>query len=449
MEGQLLVGFGRANITPAFSVPLAGYGATDRRMSENILSELYTTCIAFVNGPEKLLLFTQDLIRCNPTWVEKVRALLESRTGVPGQRIMVCSTHTHSAPDPLSDLPCMAQYLEFYLQQMLEAAEAALGDLAPAELYGTKTQTEKMNFVRHYQLEDGTYAGPNFGNFKAAPIRCHAAPNDPELLLVELRRQDKPAILIVNFQAHPTATGGNSYTDVSADFVGVTRDYMEADSGMLVAYFTGSAGNQVMASRIPSESDNLSKEQRRQFGDNHYLIYGWRLAQYVKNALPQLKKLAGSAFGFRTLQFEQPVNHEDEALYDVAVETRRLWREVDRVAANTYARQHGISSVYHAGAILGRCNRPQTNKMELNAVRIGDFGFVTLPFESFAAQGLYIKAHSGLPVTMVFSCANAGWNYIPTREAYEYGCYESFTSYFAKGTGEATAEKVTEMLNAL
>ena len=87
--------------------------------------------------------------------------------------------------------------------------------------------------------------------------------------------------------------------------------------------------------------------------------------------------------------------------------------------------------------------------MELSAVRIGDMAFVTMPFESFAAQGVFVKEHSPFPMTMIFSCTNGGWNYIPTREAYDYGCYESYTSYFAKGAGEAVTEKLTEMLQTL
>lgn len=449
METILQTGYGRASITPTFSVPLAGYGATERRMSQNILSELYGTCVAFVHGEEKLLLFSQDLIRCDPKWTEELRANIEARTGVPGCRVMSCCTHTHSAPDVLSDLPCIQDYKAYWLEQMTVAAEEALADLAPSELYGTTTQTEHMTFVRHYRMADGTYAGPNFGSFTKSTIVDHAAPNDPQMLIVKIQRQDKKDILLVNFQAHPTSTGGNAYTDVSADFVGVTRDYMEADSGMHFAYFTGSAGNQVMASRIPEEGDNLTREQRYKFGNNNYLIYGWRLAQYVKNALPQLKKMKSDTFALTSTQLELAVNHEDEELYDAAVEVRKLFQETDRVTATRLAHQKGLSSVYHAGAIVLRRKRPLTNKMELNAVRIGDFGFVTLPFESFAAQGLHIKANSRVPLTMIFSCANAGWNYIPTREAYEYGCYESFTSYFAKGSGEIIAEKVTEMINSL
>ena len=70
-------------------------------------------------------------------------------------------------------------------------------------------------------------------------------------------------------------------------------------------------------------------------------------------------------------------------------------------------------------------------------------------YEAFAAHGVYVKENSPFPMTMIFSCANAGWNYIPTKEAYDYGCYESFTSYFAKGAGEAVSEKLTDMLHSL
>ena len=450
MENILFAGFGRESITPAFSVPLAGYGATDRRMSTNVLSEIYVSCIAFVSGEEKLLLFTQDLIRCNPKWTEGVRPKISAKTGVPEQRIMICSTHTHSAPDVLSDLPCMTEdYRALYDAALVAAAEAAMADLAPVTLYGGRTETKGMNFIRHYLLENGTYAGPNFGDFTSAPVVDHAAPNDPELLVVKLERQEKPSILMVNFQAHPTSTGGNSKPDISSDFVGVTRDYMEASTGMHFAYFTGAAGNQVMGTRIAAERDHMTTAQYKEFGGSNCMIYGWRLAQYIKIAIEQLKPVDSSTFGFATVQFEQPVNHEDEAFYDVAVETRRLWREADRATANRYARANGLSSIFHATAVIGRRNRPETNKMELDAVRIGDFAFVTMPYEAFCANGVYVKAHSPFPMTMIFSCANAGWNYIPTKEAYEYGCYESYTSYFAKGTGENAAEKLTEMLKNL
>lgn len=442
-------GYGRSSITPAFSVPLAGYGATHRRMSQRVLSEIFATCIAFSWGDEKLLLYTQDLINSNSDWVKAVRRRVTEKTGVPEDRILICSIHSHSTPDTISDLDCIAQYQKLYLDAMEAAAVEALGDLAPIRMYAAEVQTEGMNYIRHYLLENGTYAGPNFGSFKAAPIVGHAAQNDPGMRVVKLERRERPAILLVNFQVHPTATGGMQKTDLSADFVGAVRDHVEASTGMHFAYFTGAAGNQVMTSNIPEEMDGLTREQSYAFGKNHYLIYGWRLAQYVLKALRELREMACDSLVVTRECFEQPVNHDDEELYEVAAQVRALWDETDLNTANAFARQRGLSSVYHAGAVMKRCTRPQTQVMELYAVRIGELGLVTVPFEMFAANGVFVKKNSPLPMTLVCSLANEHWFYVPTREAFEYGCYESCISYFAKGAGEATAEKLVDMLKTL
>ena len=450
MEQVLYAGFGRQNITPDYSVPLAGYGATHKRMSTVVLSEIFATCIAFRQGDETILLFSQDLIRTNEKWIAPIRERVSSRTGVPVDRILVCSTHTHSAPDVYSGLDCMKEYFNtLYLDALEKAAVEALEDLAPATLYGTRTQTEGMNFVRHYLLENGTYAGPNFGDFKSAPIVDHAAPNDPELLMVKLERQEKPAILIANFQVHPTATGGGKNTVMSADFVGVTRDNVEAATGMHFAYFTGAAGNQVLGTRLPKECDNMTADQCRKFGRTHYIVYGWRLAQYILKALPTLKPMASQKMAIARTDLEYATNREDLHLVEPAKRMREIWNEEGMAAAKAYGVPLGISSVYHAGAIISRQNRDEKGSMELDAVRIGDFSFVTMPYEAFGAHGVYVKENSPFPMTMIFSCANGGWNYIPTKEAYDYGCYESFTSYFAKGAGEAAAEKLTDMLHSL
>ena len=60
---NLRVGYCRINITPFEPVPLAGYGNTSTRVSRNILSELYSTCIAFTDEADNtVLLFHNDLI---------------------------------------------------------------------------------------------------------------------------------------------------------------------------------------------------------------------------------------------------------------------------------------------------------------------------------------------------------------------------------------------------
>ena len=67
----------------------------------------------------------------------------------------------------------------------------------------------------------------------------------------------------------------------------------------------------------------------------------------------------------------------------------------------------------------------------------------------FGQTGTGIKTKSPFAMTFICTNTNESYSYIPTLEAYEYGCYESYSSYFAKGTAEAVAAKYQELLQGL
>ena len=452
MENEkLLVGYARRTITPKMSVPLAGYGATHKRMSEFVQDDLYLTCIAFTQGDETVLLCTHDLIHTIPKWARLVRERVSPKTGIPAEHMFFCSTHTHSAPDIVSTLPCMEEYLADYVDAAEEAIMAALEDRAPGSFFGTRTEVP-MNRVRHYILENGTYAGSNLGDFNSAPIAGHAEPNDPEMLLVKVAREEKPDILIVNYQVHPTSASlvqKDMWRGVSADFIASLRNNVEDVTGMHVAYFTGAAGNQVMGSKIPEERGNMSPEGFQRYGGGHKIVYGWRMAQYIYEALPTMQPMEGDGISTAQVMLQRPVNHDDEEFADVAKQAVEIWHNEGVVAGHKFAREHGLASSFHANAVLNRLTRPQVQDMELNAVRVGPLAFTTLPYETFASHGVYIKEHSPFPMTMIFSCTNGAWSYVPTEKAYDFKCYEACISYFSKGTGEVAAEKLVEMLGQL
>ena len=125
-ENQLLVGFARVDITPKESVPLAGYGNTAARYSQVILDHLTATCIAFTQGEDTVLLFTQDLVCTNHKWARPIRERIEKELGVPADRIFIHATHTHSAPDTLSQEPAIQRYQPLHAEQLFTAAREAL-----------------------------------------------------------------------------------------------------------------------------------------------------------------------------------------------------------------------------------------------------------------------------------------------------------------------------------
>ena len=438
----LEVGYAREKIMPTTSVPLAGYGNTSFRMSGNPLDYLYATCIAFKWGDEIVLWYTQDLIAS--VWYNEARAAVTARTGVPADHIMVCATHTHSAPDQKSKDASIGAYKAVYTTAMAKAAENAIADLAPGKLFGGSA-TAELNFVRHYLLADGTYGGDNFGNFTNNPIVDHAADNDPQMVLLKVEREgDKKDILVMNWQAHPCKTGGrdadgNHKTDISADFIAGVRDAVESQSDYLFAYFTGAAGNHNTSSRIDGEAKEMNKDE---FGQEL-----WNIAQA---ALPSLQPIVGEGIKITQIAYEADVNHDDEDKVVEARQVQDLWdQNGDSAAATALARTLGLSSCHHASAILVRPSRPLRATMDICAANIAGFGFVTAPFEMFSTTGMYIKENSPNEITFVCSCANGAMSYIPTADAYDYGCYESFTSYFAKGTAELLQVKYVEMLESL
>lgn len=433
---DLYVGYARESVVPEHSVPLAGYGNTSLRMSDNVLDPICATCIALTQGEETVLLYTQDLLWANPEWTAEIRSRLHEEAGVPEKHIFISATHTHSAPDIYNTDPAILNYRPRYVEALVKAGLRALEDRAPSTLYGGKTRTEGMNYTRHYRLANGTIAGSNFGDFSAAPMVDHVRDSDPEMLVVKVAREGKPDILLVNWQAHQCKTGGGKKKNISADFIGYTRTEAEAQTGMLFAYFNGAIGDVGADSRIPAEKTGLD-----------YVQYGQKLAHVAISALPGLEPIRGDGIRvFGTVE-TFPFNHEDEELAEKALPLVQQWQKTnDTPAAHKMAREHGFVSIYHANATIRRRNRPATGTMELNAFSVGDLAFVTSPCEMFSAQGEYIKANSPFPMTFVCGCANEYKGYLPSLEAFEYHCYEACTTHFARGTGEALAKRFVEML---
>ena len=438
-DAPLMVGYSRVDITPRSAVPLGGYGMSERRVTDKVLDPLYLTCIAFEQGGQKLLWFTMDLIGAKGDMVMTTRLRMVRKFEIPADRIMFCATHTHSGPDLGSSLGGIAEYKELFQDAALAAAELALADLAPATISGTKKELERMNYIRHYIMNDGTYYGSNFGS-TASGFKCHVNESDNQMQLVKFDREEKDDILVMNWQAHPCFTGGGTAKNISADYIGAVRTAIERETGMKFAFFQGAQGNHNARSAIPNETLYSTND-----------VYGEKLAEEAISALADLKPIEGSGIKSVTLRYEADVNHEDEHLQKEAQEVRDLWNSTggDNSKANALARTYGISSVYHANAILARPARPLKDDMEMNAVYVAGMAFITAPIEMFDKTGIYIKTNSPFEMTFICGNSNESHGYIPTTQAYEYGCYESFTSYFAKGTSELMQVKYIEMLNEL
>ena len=67
----------------------------------------------------------------------------------------------------------------------------------------------------------------------------------------------------------------------------------------------------------------------------------------------------------------------------------------------------------------------------------------------FGSHGAAIKEGAPYASTFILGYCNGAFGYIPNTHAYDYGCYESHTSNFARDTGDKLVQTYTAMLQDL
>jgi len=444
---QLSVGYARIDITPEESVPLAGYGNNMTRLSQGVLDPICATCIAFTDScGNSLLLYTVDMIYTSDYFGVPARDAISSQYGIPRECVVICSTHTHSAPDLSQAYPPVQRYTAQLVQKLTDLAGAALADRKPATMYAGQTHNDGMNFVRHYILENDTVAGDNFGDFRSASVRDHVSEADRQIQLVKICREGARDILMVNWQAHPTKAstrvtehGRRNRPFISADFVGACRSYVEEKTQMHFAYFQGACGN-----------INSRSYRKEEDGVQDHIPYGQQLGDYILAGLSQLKPLPLGKVTARETVHCSPVNHTQNHLVPYAEEIVKLWTETnDYALCAAKGRVHGINSPYHAGAIIRKAGMRGDLKLGLGAGCIGELGLAVLPYEVFDTNGMHIKDNAPFAMTFILECSNGSNSYIPSMRGFEHGCYEADQCSFTPGTGEKAADKVLELLDQL
>ena len=434
----LQAGFAKVQLTPSYSVSLGGYSDDATRRSEGFRTHIYMTCIAVKSGEDTFLLYTFDGLNASKAVQDKMRESILGVVDIPIDNIFIGATHCHSCPTLNMTFQGNKDYYESFLEISAQAAQEAITDLAPAQLMAgadilTDENGKYMNFVRHYKMEDGSYAGSNFGNWGLTPVG-HATEGDHQLVLVKFDRgEDKKDILMVNWQAHPDRGSELGRTLIAASWVGPLRDDLEQLSGMQVAYFTGASGNQNDSSSIREESHGLDWEG-----------YGKKMAQLINDKLDILQPMEGTELKQTSTQLSLDIDHSWDHMIEQADEVYDLWKSAGKAAGDALGKTYGFTNSYQANAIRNRYKMKETATLEVRAFRIGPIGFTTGTYEMFSTHSLYVKENSPFDITFIIA---GNFSYLPTKEAYEYRSYEADTGYYAAGSAEKLAENYVKMLN--
>ena len=435
-KATFMAGFGRADITPLeMGVSLRGFGDEKTRLSTDVISYIYSDCLALTDeAGNTALIISLDV--CSLSSAQEVLDSVSQAVDIPKENIVISCSHQHSTPNDVY----AREWLQLLMKQIAVSAKKAMADQAPATMEITTVQTERMNFVRHYIMNDGSYAGDNFGSTESG-YKEHVSQADGSLQLVKFVREgDKKDILLTNFQGHPHLGSTAYYTSIHSDTVGIYRDAVSAALDCETIYFSGAGGNVKMKSAI--EEENLTTDFRE---------HGKLLAKYAINAEGSYTSVATGSIKTVRSDYVGTINHTEDHLLETA---QKIVAAYQATGSNSQAMQvagnSGISSYHHAKAIVAKSKLGATETIQnLGAIAVGDLAFVSAPYEMFDTNGMYIKENSPFEMTVVCTISNGISGYMPSRATFAYRGYEADTSHFVEGTAEALADQFLEMLEGL
>lgn len=240
-ESALKAGVAVKVVTPSEPLWMAGY-ASRTKPAEGKTHDLFLKAVALEDAAGgKLVLLTSDLIGFPRSLAEPVAEEVRKRTGLPRERLMLTSSHTHCGPvlrENLADMypmgPEHAKKIEAYTEQlhrwMVEVVEAALKDLRPARLaHGKGTIRFAMN--RREASPKGVIN-----------LRDPAGPVDHDVPVLKVETPEgKLRAVVFGYACHNTTL---NFYQWCGDYAGFAQADLEAKHpGAVALFWAGCAGD--------------------------------------------------------------------------------------------------------------------------------------------------------------------------------------------------------------
>jgi hypothetical protein len=306
----LRVGFGEANVTPALqrSLPpkqelnpvyLAGFGKN--RKATKVHDPLMARAIVLEHDKKKIAIVSVDVVGLFNDMAQAVRRQL------PGfAYILVSSTHNHEGPDTMG-------------------------------LWGPNLFASGIDPDYLKQLETGIIQAIRQADNNKQPVSAAiGSATAPELLhdgrepyvkhdeLVALRFEDakqKSAGVVVQWNCHPETLGSKN-TELSADYVGYTVEYLKKKYGCPVVYLTGTVGGLMTSLHVEVKDDAGTPLADGTFEKTER--YGILVGKLAEKALAGAKAVKLTPLEVRSKSFFMPI---DNAFYVLGFNMGVLKRE--------------------------------------------------------------------------------------------------------------------------
>ncbi|MBR5739359.1 MAG: hypothetical protein IKY02_05155 [Lachnospiraceae bacterium] len=452
---RFLVGFGRREIMPEDSVIMSNYGVN--RWSDGYNNLMYANVIALTDElGTTLLLIDLDTATVPDNMISSIKKELKSAYGIPADMIRISNTHNHAAVDLTKSSETNNRYVKQLTDWILEAAEDAINSRTPSSIEIGTSIVESMNFVRHYITVDGDLLGDNYISTPSIPeCASHVDEPDKTLQVIRFVRENAKDLILVGWRAHNHLGAGATITKLQGGYPVAMVESLEKKLDCNAVFYQLDAGRINAHSRIKSEM--LYED---------IFSYGEALADRVIETLERMEPIESGPIRSLTTTWRGKIHHDQPIIVSIALKVYTEWQkgemnstEARRMCIEENEKMNlsyhdGVHSVFHAMKVYGRTALQANGKTTLNAYAIGDsLAFTFDSYEMFDENGRYIRENSPFKMTLTVSYSDPNINdqsgYVPSIEAFNYGCYEADCCSWEPGAGEALAETFVEMLKQL
>ena len=275
---MVLVGAAKIDITPDYPVRLTGYGSRTKE-SEGVAQKIWAKALVIggrvgkdanseqADDEAPVLMLAAENCGIQETMVDEVARRLAEKAGLKRERIVCCSTHTHSAPMVNGFAPFILggtlppeqqrhvdRYTQDVTDKLTQVALDALAARRPARLsWGAGTVRFAVN---RREMKDGKWKG--FGEELKGPV-------DHRLPIIAARDvQGKLLAVVANYACHCTTLGGE-FNQIDGDWAGYSDEFLEAEHPGAIALQTIGCGAD--ANPSPRGTLELCRRHGRELAD--------------------------------------------------------------------------------------------------------------------------------------------------------------------------------------
>lgn len=377
-----------------------------------------------IHGEAKLCIVGVDILMMHRDDMDQAAKEIEKACAIPFDHILINASHTHHAPSTVTihGYTRDEEFCKRTVSAIVDAAkkaDQAAAKAAPSRGVFRLGQEATVGQNSRQLLKDGLI-------YWIGPRDEFVRPTDPfDVDLPVVGFSDSGGKLDGLLFNHSTHCIGTRTGKRSPGFYGLAAQELSAEHGVPVNFLSGAAGS----------SHNLVLDC-----DEMVL----RIKSAFNAALQRAEPMKSSRLAATKREISFQVRTFDEQAQDSAVT-----EYCKKYAPGSYDL---IVRVFRESRAQLKPLQGETRLMWLQVMRIGDVYLVGVPAEFFTVLGLEIKRRSPHRNTFVCGLSNDYVGYLPSREGFEKGGYQTWMglhSFSEVGTGEMVVEECVKMLNEI